>query len=362
MPQFLSNEFLNNTILDYLIFLATIVFCLAVIKIVGSAVIRHVEKRAKSTETEERGNRLAQVVKKYLLPILYFTAFYFSTKILTLSDTLAKIIDTIVLAFIMLVIAMFVSSVVTYFFRRYWDNKIKEDENNKLAFKWITGFAKAVIWGIVLVLFLDNVGVEITSLVTGLGIGGIAIAFAAQAILGDVFCFFTIFFDKPFEIGDFIIAGEQMGTVEHIGVKTTRLRSLNGEQMIFSNTDLTNSRIQNYKTMEQRRVRFTLGVTYDTPHEKLKEIPDLIKSIVEEVPDTVFGRTHFSSYGAYSLNFEIVYYIVGSDYDKYMDINQTVNLRIKEEFGRIGVEFAFPTQTIDLVHAEERALLQNNLS
>jgi small-conductance mechanosensitive channel len=157
---------------------------------------------------------------------------------------------------------------------------------------------KTVVWGLALnSIVYDNIGVKITSLVTGLGIGGVAIAFAAQSALADVFCFFTIFFDKPFEIGDFIIAGDNMGTVEHIGVKTTRLRALGGEQLIASNADLTGSRIRNYKTLQQRRVSFTLGVPYDTPSESLKQIPALIREVVESTEDTSFSRAHFASFG-----------------------------------------------------------------
>ena len=147
------------------------------------------------------------------------------------------------------------------------------------------------------------------------------------------------------------MAGEQTGTVEYIGLKTTRLRTLNGEQLIFSNTDLTSARIQNYKTMEQRRVLFTLGVTYDTPPEKLREIPSLMKGIVENVADTRFGRCHFVSYGDYSLKFETAYFILSSDYDRYMDIHQQVNLSIGETFAKSGIAFAFPTQTLHLAGA-----------
>ena len=201
-----------------------------------------------------------------------------------------------------------------------------------------------------LIFLVDNIAsdIKLNSLLTGVGISSIAIAFAAQSILSDIFCFFTIFFDKPFEIGDFIIAGEQMGTVEHIGLKTTRLRSLNGEQLVFSNADLTGACIKNYKTMQQRRVLFKIGVKYDTHYDKLKEIPGLIKRIVDDVPGTQFGRTHFFSYGDYSLNFEIVYYVLDSDYDKYMDINQEINFRIKKEFDDMHIEFAFPTRTVEL--------------
>ena len=179
-----------------------------------------------------------------------------------------------------------------------------------------------------------------------LGVGGIAIGLAAQAVLKDLFSYFSIIFDRPFEVGDFIIVGDLLGTVEYIGAKTTRLRSLGGEQLIFSNTDLTDSRIKNYKRMEQRRVLFQFGIVYQTPYEKLQQIPSIVKKIIEDVEDTIFDRTHFSSYGDSNLVFEVVYYVVGSDYNKYMDIQQSINLAIFKEFETRGVEFAYPTQTL----------------
>jgi small-conductance mechanosensitive channel len=266
---------------------------------------------------------------------------------LVIGKSLTDIISLAVIAFITIMAALFISSIIVLLFNKYWQNK-RKDANKELAIKTISGLLKIVIWCIAGILFLDNVGIEINTLIAGIGIGGIAIAFAAQTILGDIFCFFTIFFDRPFEIGDFIVAGEQMGTVEYIGLKTTRLRALSGEQLIFSNTDLTSARIQNFKTMEQRRVLFTLGVTYDTPQEKLTKIPTMMKCIVESVADTTFGRCHFVSFGDYSLNFETAYYILSSDFDKYMDIHHQVNLSINEGFVKSGIVIAFPTRTLHL--------------
>ena len=346
MQQFLYHTYFNNTVLEYLLFLISLIISYVFIRIIEYFLIKRLNVWAKKTKTSIY-NLLIRGVKKYLLPIIYFAVIYLNTKILYLNPTMTKIIDTVILTFITVIGAMFASSVAVFIFNKYWDNKIK-DTNNKLALKWIVGITKAVIWGIALILYLDNIGVKINSLITGLGIGGVALAFAAQFILADIFCFFTIFFDRPFEIGDFIIAGEQMGTVEHIGLKTTRLRALSGEQLIFSNTDLTSSRIKNYKTMKQRRVLFTIGVTYDTTYDKLKEIPGLIKNIIDNVEHTTFARTHFFSYGAYSLNFEIAYYVLSSDYDIYMNINQEINLRIKEQFDKQGIKFAIPTQTVHL--------------
>ena len=197
-----------------------------------------------------------------------------------------------------------------------------------------------------LVFLLDNLGFKVSAVITGLGIGGIAVALAAQTILGDLFAYFVIFFDRPFEIGDFIIVGDKLGSVEYIGLKTTRVRSLSGEQLVFSNKDLTDSRIHNYKKMERRRVVFQLGVIYQTTLEQVKEIPAIVKQIIENQKDTAFDRGHFAKYGDFSLNFEFVYYVVGSDYNKYMDIQQAINLEIYKVFEEKGIEFAYPTQTL----------------
>jgi small-conductance mechanosensitive channel len=188
--------------------------------------------------------------------------------------------------------------------------------------------------------------------VAGLGIGGIAVALAAQAVLGDLFSYFSILMDRPFELGDFIIIDDYMGTIEHIGIKTTRIRSLGGEQLVFSNTDLTGSRIRNYKRMEQRRIVFRIGVVYQTPVEKLKEIPGIIKGIMDAIPEARTDRAHFASYGDSSLDFEIVYYVLTGDYNKYMDIQQEINLSLAEEFERRGIEFAYPTRTLFIEKGE----------
>jgi small-conductance mechanosensitive channel len=316
------------------------------IKIAGHFLLKRLKARAEKTGTSD-DDALPLSIRKYLLPILYFAAFLLCTNILALSPVLIRIVNMAMLIFATVVGAMFFSRVAVFFLSKYWQKKMR-DQSSRLAIKWMEGIVKFLIWGAALLFFLDNIEAKINTLIAGLGIGGLAIAFAAQTILADVFCFFTILFDRPFEPGDFIIAGEHMGTVEHIGLKTTRLRALGGEQLIFSNTDLTASRVRNYKTMERRRVLFTIGVTYDTGAQTLKEIPAMIKRIVESVGDTLFCRAHFFSYGPDSLNFEIAYYILSSDYDKYMDLHQEVNLKIKEEFDKRGIRFAFPTQTLYL--------------
>ncbi len=342
--DFLNLIFWNNTVLDYILFFGTLALGAALILLIGRIALKRIAAYHENTQSPY-ALLLLSGVKQYLLPIAYFTLFYACTRILTLHEKIYAIVRGLSVLFAIVMGAMFFASMAVLFFTKLGKGK---EGSASLAIKWLIRLSKIVIWTIALILFLDNIGVKINSLVTGIGIGGVALAFAAQSALTDIFCFFTIFFDKPFEIGDFIIAGEHMGTVEHIGVKTTRLRAIGGEQLIVSNADLTGSRIRNYKTMQQRRVSFTLAVTYDTPSEKLRAIPPMIQTIVEETEDASFSRAHFASFGTYSLNFEVVYFALSADYDRYMEINQQINLAIKDGFERLGVAFAFPTSTVQL--------------
>ncbi len=203
-----------------------------------------------------------------------------------------------------------------------------------------------VIWALVALLTLDNLGVDITALVAGLGIGGIAVALAVQSIFSDLFASLSITLDRPFVVGDFLIVGDVLGTVESIGIKSTRLRSLSGEQIVMPNSDLLGSRVRNYGRMMERRVVFATAVAHQTTIEALERIPRLIREIVEGETDTRFDRSHFAAHGAGSLNFETVYYVRSPDYNRYMDIQQAINLRLHREFARLGIEFAIPAQRL----------------
>ncbi|MGD9689599.1 MAG: mechanosensitive ion channel family protein [Phycisphaerales bacterium] len=201
-----------------------------------------------------------------------------------------------------------------------------------------------VLITLLVLLAMSNMGMQITPLLTGLGIGGIAVALAVQSVLGDLFGSLTIVLDKPFLVGDFIIAGDKMGTVERIGIKTTRVRALSGEQLVFSNNDLLTSRIQNYKRMFERRVVVTLNVVYETPIEKLRLIPGFIRESIETQGSRVrFDRSHFKTFAGYSLDFEYVYWVMGPDFNVYMDIQQAINFEILTRFKAHGIEFAYPT-------------------
>lgn len=243
------------------------------------------------------------------------------------------------------------NAVITFVVGRYVRRRVEQDAASATTAAVLSFLARLVLGTVALLLALDNLGVDITALIAGLGVGGIAVALALQSVLGDVFAAFAIMLDKPFRIGDFIIVDDLPGTVEHIGLKTTRVRSLSGEQLIFSNTDLLNSRIHNYQRMQERRVVFSVGVTYGTLPEQLERIPETVRSIVEAQSLTRFDRAHFKGFGPSSLDFEVVYHVLTSDYNTHMDIQQSINLDLCRQFERLGIGFAYPTQTLYLQRA-----------
>jgi len=213
----------------------------------------------------------------------------------------------------------------------------------------LLGFVgRVVVWAMALLIALDQLGFNVTALVAGLGIGGIAVALAVQNILGDLFASMAIVLDKPFQVGDFIVVGDLAGSVEKVGLKTTRVKSLSGEQLVFANAQLLNSQIRNYKKMQERRIAFGIGVTYETPAEKLRALPGWLKAAVEAQPGVRFDRAHFKEYADFSLNFEVVYYVLSPDYNKYMDAQQAINLALFDKLAAEGVQFAYPTRTLYL--------------
>jgi len=344
IKELLNQIYWSNTLLNYLISLFSSIILIISIKIFRRFVLIRLKKWAQKTKTTV-DDFIVDSIKKIIIPLGYFASFYISINMLTLNPTLKKAIDVLAVALITIFAARFLTDLSGYGFKLYLKARAKNISLER-SLNSILRIIKFLVWALAIMFFLDNLGFKISTVIAGLGIGGIAIGLAAQAILKDLFSYFSILFDRPFEIGDFIILGDYLGTVEYIGAKTTRIRSLGGEQLIFSNTDLTDSRIRNYKRMDKRRVVFRLGVTYQTTLKQLKEMPEIIENVIKNVKNTVFDRAHFFSYGDFSLIFEIVYYVIGSDYNKYMDIQQEINIALKEEFEKRGIEFAYPTQTL----------------
>jgi len=340
----LNRNLFGNSVFDYIGIIVLVVIGMIVVKLFEKIIVSRLKKLSTKTATTV-DDFLIEVIQKCILPVGYFAVIYLSLKTLYIQDALKNAIDKLAIAVVIIYGVKFLLKVIDYGLDIYWKVR-KQDLILKKSLTGIVMVLRVVVWGLAIVFFLDNLGFNISALIAGLGIGGVAVALAAQAVLGDLFSYFSILFDRPFEIGDFIITGDFLGTVEHVGIKTTRIRSLGGEQVIFSNTDLTNSRVRNYKRMQKRRVVFKLGVTYQTLHDKLQEIPKIIETTIKSIDDTIFDRAHFSSYGDFSLDFEIVYYVLSSDYNKYMDIQQKINLGIHKEFENKKIEFAYPTQTL----------------
>jgi small-conductance mechanosensitive channel len=277
---------------------------------------------------------------------LLVVAMWLGASLLALPPRIETLVGRVAAVVILLQLGIWCSSGLAFWLERYTARELDSDRGAATTVSAIGFVARLVIWSVLLLVALDNAGVDVTALVAGLGVGGVAVALATQNILGDLFASLSIVLDKPFVLGDFIIVDSLMGTVEHVGLKTTRVRSLWGEQVVFSNSDLLDSRLRNFGRMQERRVVFTLGVTYQTPRDKLAKIPAIVREAIEEQPDTRFDRSHFSAYGDFALQFESVYYILSPDYNAYMDRNQAIYLRIHERFEQEGIEFAYPTQTL----------------
>ncbi|RKY29721.1 MAG: mechanosensitive ion channel family protein [Candidatus Omnitrophota bacterium] len=342
--EILEKTFWNNTVMAYLISILILITGIITIKIFKHSLLKRLKAWAEKTATQF-DDFLINVICHIALPLAYLVILYVSINTLKLNEFLKQAINFLGMALLTIMSARFAVVLAAYGFKLYWEKRGK-DAGLERNLNGILRVLKLFIWSLAIVFFLDNLGFEISAVIASLGIGGVAVALAAQAVLGDLFSYFAILFDRPFELGDFIIIGEYLGTIEHIGIKTTRIRSLGGEQLIFSNTDLTNSRVRNYKRMDKRRVVFKLGVTYQTTLDNLKAIPKIIENIIKNTKDTVFDRAHFFSYGDFSLIYEVVYYVLGSDYNKYMDIQQEINFSINEEFKKKNIEFAYPTQTL----------------
>lgn len=259
---------------------------------------------------------------------------------------ISTILGRIVFLVLLFQIGVWGTNVIDWWINYYREKKIQEDPSSVTTISAIGLLARIGLWSILLLAVLDNFGIDVTALVTGLGIGGIAVALAVQNILGDIFASLSIVLDKPFVVGDFLVIDDYKGSVEYIGLKTTRIRSLSGEQIIMSNSDLLKSRLRNYKRMYKRRIVFNIGVEYGTPPEKLKQVTAMIREGLEQYEEVTVDRVHFTSFGASSLVFEAVYFIDKPDYNLFMDIQEATNYELIQKLESAGIEIAFPTQKL----------------
>jgi small-conductance mechanosensitive channel len=343
--EFLEQSFIGNTLDKWMIAVVAIVITVSLLRITQCLVSRKLSKLAARTETHW-DDFLVEVTSHTRMLFLLVLGLFFGSLFLTLPENIQKIFNNLLVITLLVQVGIWSSVFIRLLLEQYRKDALEKEPATVTTISVIGFVSKIVLWSIITLLALDNLGVNVTALVAGLGIGGVAVALAVQNILGDLFASLSIMLDKPFVIRDFLIIGDYMGSVEYVGLKTTRIRSLSGEQLVFSNSDLLNSRIRNYGRMFERRVVFTIGVTYETPREKLKRIPDMIRESIESQDETRFDRSHFMKYGDYSLVFETVYYVLTPDYNKYMDIQQAIYFDIHERFEQEHIEFAYPTRKL----------------
>lgn len=338
----------GNPVESWLIALGVAVGLIIAVKLTRDLLVRRFF-RLDQTRGDNVNALIATIVKRVSMPVVAVLLVYIGVQGLKIPDRFVAWISAIAVIAVIIQIASWGNGLISFWFKRY-EKKYALDAGERITtLRALTLVGRTALFVIAALLALDNVpGVRITTLVASLGIGGIAIAMALQNILGDIFASLSILLDKPFVVGDFIIVESHMGSVEYIGLKTTRIRSLSGEQLVFSNSDLLKSRIRNYKRMAERRVLFSIGVVYQTGSEILEKIPAMIREIIEQQSAVRFDRAHFQGYGEFALNFEVVYYVLSADYNLYMDLQQAINLQIYRQFEAHNIDFAYPTRTVFL--------------
>lgn len=349
IDQIFAKVILGNPLQSYAIAGGSILVGLIGIRLVQGIVLQRLKHRAAQNRIE-LDDVLIRILERSALPVLYFGVFYAALQSLQLNTTLATSLNAIGATILTISGVRCIGALAEYGLRVYWlsNRWASEEERTEIQLKLnlVMPAVRVVLWSLGLIFLLQNLGFNLSAVLASLGIGGVAVALASQGVLQDLFSYFAIAIDAPFRLGDTILVDGMVGTVDRIGIKTTRLVSITGEELVFSNSFLTSARIQNYRKMAQRRIVFRIGVTYDTPPAALRDIPPLIEGIIQGLDYATFDRCHFASCGASSLDIETVYYVDGNDYATYLDIQQQINLALLEEFAVRGIEFAYPTQTL----------------
>jgi small-conductance mechanosensitive channel len=353
----LDRVYYGNDLWDWLWAAAATVLVFSLLRVLRSVVAGRLLAAAARSGSSLSG-RVAEMLRRTRLFFILVVALYSGALVLTLSPKWQHVAQVVMVLAVALQAGSWGTLLIGYLVADYVRREPSETGEAAASAAALTFIGKLLLWVGLLIWALGNMGWEITPLVTGLGVGGIAVALAAQNFLGDLFASFSILFDKPFVVGDAISVDNLSGTVEYIGLKTTRVRSLSGEQLVFSNADLLKSRIRNFKVMQERRVLFTLGVVYQTPYEKLARIPELLREVVERQPLTRFERAHLTQYGDSALLFEVAYWVTVPSYLVYMDTHHNVNLAILKRFGEEAIEFAYPTRSVRIVHDADSSPLR----
>ena len=342
----MNTVFLGNPVADWLMALAAAAVVAAGLDAVKSILLRRLRSLVAANPG---GSQLLGVAVAALsatrLAVLVSIGLYAGASLLNLPERTQLFVSRAAIAAVLIQCAIWGDHAI-----RAWLSGARArqaaDPDRTTSSAAIAYLGRVLLWAVVGLMTLDNLGVNITALVASLGVGGIAVALAVQSILGDLFAKLSIVLDKPFVVGDFIIVDKMLGTVESVGLKTTRVRSLGGEQIVFSNADLLKSRIHNLRRMETRRVVFSLAVTWDTPEPALRELPAQLEAIVAGQPQVRFDRAHLASLAAPAYTFEVVYFVDSADYRVFMDVQQEIYLRIVALLGEQGIRMALPAHTV----------------
>ena len=343
--DFFQNKFLGNRVVDYLDFIAIFLIFTLLIKLFRSTILVFLNKFARKAQSK-LFDFILRKIKKLLIPIEYFGVFYFSFKTLQLDKNVLKGLDVVALLIVVFYVTRFVVALIDFLI----EQKIEKSSTPSKAsvLRAVIPAINIALWALGIVFILSNLGFNISALVAGLGIGGLAIALAGQKILGDLFSYVSILIDKPFEIGDTILIDGNWGTVEYIGIRSTRLRSISGELHVFANSDITAARIRNYTKMKERRAEINLGVVYETPLEKLKIIPQIIENVINNIEQVRFERVHFRAFGNFSLEFQTIFWVEDDNLKVFLDKQQEILYKIFDEFKKNQIEFAYPTSKVFL--------------
>ena len=342
--------YLNNSVLDWLLALVTVITVYSVILAARRILRGRLLRLVKRTDTPLDDTFLSLLGETRWFFFLG-VALYAGLQLLSLRPEIMLVMQRVFVAFLLLQVLFWGNRAISFLID-YKTNKDSTSSSERTTLSAINFISRLFLYSLLVLMALDNFGFDITTLIAGLGITSVAVALAVQNILGDLFASLSIVLDKPFEIGDFIVVGDFSGSIEKIGLRSTRVRSLSGEQLVFANKDLLESRIRNFKRMQERRTAFKFGVRYDTAPGALRKIPDLTKEAVTAQDKVRFDRAHLKEFGDYALNFEVVYFMLEPDYTLYMDTQQAINLQLLEAFKAEGIEFAFPTQRV-LLNSEE---------
>ena len=351
--EILARTYLWNTLHDWLVALATAIGVLLLLSLTRRVGLRRLSVLAKRTETD-LDDLLLEVLQRTQGFALLAVAIYAGTRVLSTPPGVERFLQAGLFLALLFQVALWANATLSLVIQKKVAQRMEGDAAKATALSVLGFAAKVALWSIFLLLGLDNLGVNVTGLVAGLGIGGLAIAFALQNILADLFASLSIVLDNPFVIGDFLVIGDVIGTVEHIGLKTTRMRALSGEQIVLPNGELLKCQIRNFQHLTERRIAFSLGVTYQTPYHRLQAIGPLIRRLIEAQSGVRFDRAHLKAFGDSDLSYEVVYFVLSPDYNAYMDVHQAILLALYREFESAGIAFAYPTRT--LFHAKERTV------